>query len=133
MKQICHRWEKWEDYRDGMYAQSHPDPEGTILESLELLSDHELLYYSMKHVCKEWPYATEHNLTDTSRNRRAWLGQAACCHHHGATEMYTRMAWGSLNEDQQRLANESADRTIDEWESEYTSACQNQLNLFKAA
>lgn len=129
MKRVCHSYDKWEDWKAGLYNKSHPDPEGAILESLELLSSPTELYKSMRRVCDEWPISAEHNMTDTSINRQAWLGQSSCCISHGATESLTRIAWGSLSDDQREKANNIADQVIEEWQDSYKN--RNQLDLFK--
>ena len=131
MKRVCHNYEKWEDWKAGLYSKSCEDPEGAILESLELLSSPTDLYISMRKVCSEWPLSAEHNMTDTSINRQAWLGQSACCFNHGATEALTRIAWGGLSDKQRIEANKVADQVISDWEDSYKN--KNQLDLFKRA
>ena len=75
--------------------------------------------YWMKQVIKKWHYSCEHNLTDLSQNRRAWIGHAACALAFGCPEDIVREAWGYLTERQQELANKEADKAIEEWEKNY--------------
>jgi hypothetical protein len=70
----------------------------------------------MIHVIKNWKYSCEHNLTDKSQNRRAWLGHAACAMAFQCPEDIVREAWSYLTEEQQRAANKQADYAIEEWE-----------------
>lgn len=114
-----------------MYSKHHDDPEHCILESLELLSSPTELYDVMMNVISKWPYSSEHNLTDTSINRQAWLGQAACCYNHGSPEEHTCRAWWALNERQRVEANIVADRVIQHYEQWHKS--RNQYSLFKEA
>ncbi len=98
LKKIYHPYYKWEDYKNGMYKLKIKNMETKIGLSLSLLSSPDDLYKSMMGVTIEWIYSTEHNLTDVSINRQAWLGQAACCYNHKAPEYITRISWGLLNE-----------------------------------
>jgi predicted DCC family thiol-disulfide oxidoreductase YuxK len=42
---------------------------------------------------REWPNATEHNLTtNLASNRYSWVGQATCCHLANVPELATRAA-----------------------------------------
>ena len=86
----------------------------------------------MKFVSLKWKYAAEQNLSNTSRNRQAWLGQAACCFNHGCSESLTKKAWHQLNISDQNKANEIADKVIHEWEQYYINKLiskSNQLNF----
>jgi hypothetical protein len=67
-------------------------------------------------VAREWIHAAEVNLTDFGSNRRAWLGQAACCFTHGLPAYVTRLAWNALDPSVQVEANRTAEQVIAEWE-----------------
>jgi hypothetical protein len=64
-----------------------------------------------------WPIACEHNLTDDTQNRRAWIGHAACQMAINCPEYITRSAWGYLTREQQGKANAMADKAIARWEA----------------
>jgi hypothetical protein len=115
LKRIYHHYEKWEDYKNGMFA-IHENEEILIPQAVKFMSDYKLFGAGMDRVVKEWPLACEHNLTDNSMNRRAWMGQAAVCISLGVPETVTRLAWWQLSEEQRNLANAEADRVIKEWE-----------------
>jgi hypothetical protein len=51
---------------------------------------------AMKLVTENWHYSCEHNLSNLSINRKAWLGHAACCFQHGYPEYLVRQAWWEL-------------------------------------
>lgn len=70
----------------------------------------------MMHVAREWSFSCEHNLTDKSQNRRAWIGHAACALAFRCPEDIVRAAWSRLSEDQQNAANDKADEAIRRWE-----------------
>jgi hypothetical protein len=70
----------------------------------------------MQAVVDTWAIAASVNLTNLQQNRRAWLGQAACCLEHKCPEDVTREAWNTLSEDVQRSANAVAMQIIEEWD-----------------
>lgn len=116
MKRVYHHHERWEDYKAGQYALSYgPQAEGE-LQSARLLADEARLYESMSAVTREWPNATEHNLTNVEQNRRAWLGQAACCFTLGVPDFIVKSGWHTLPSTIQDRANAVADQVIREWE-----------------
>ena len=58
------------------------------------------------------------------------MGNAGCCLTSGYPEDETRLAWHTLNQEQQDLANAAADRVIADWERRYKTSleidtCQN--------
>lgn len=68
------------------------------------------------------PLACEHNLTEPAMNRLAWIGHAACCMAIGCPEETTRQAWGLLNDEQRVLANQEAEKALNEWLNEYQAS-----------
>lgn len=117
MKQIFEHYEKWEDFQHGMYDPPNAaDAEYLECLSFELLSNIERFSVACSGVIENWQVATAVNLTNKNCNRRAWLGQAACCFVHGVPEVLTRAAWKSLSNEQRLEANEIAGGMIDEYE-----------------
>ena len=81
----------------------------------------------MLKVIEKWPYSCEHNLTDTSQNRKAWIGHAACALALGCPEDITRAAWAKLSDDQQNKANQKAQDAINIWvEKHLEKLCQSE-------
>lgn len=114
---IFHPYTVWEDHLNGMYQKSCFMDEHSIVGDCEiLLSCPEWLRESMEFVARIWTYAAEHNLSNTNRNRQAWLGQAACSYVFGAPEYLTKLAWNNLDPFIQARANAVADRVIKAWE-----------------
>jgi len=72
--------------------------------------------WAMRRVIKEWPMSCEHNLSNITQNRRAWLGHAACALTMGFCEDVVREAWGHLTDLQRELADQKAEMAIEEWE-----------------
>lgn len=120
MNRIFHHHDLWEDLQHGMYNPVQCDENSPmVVQAKELLADHKRFYSVLKRMVGDWKYCTEYNLSNTQFNRRAWLGRSACCYEHGIPESCVRVAWFLLSEYEMRLANESADKIIEEFESRY--------------
>ena len=121
MKQIYFSYDKWEDYNAGMY---YDDLDNITIDeainlSYNLLVDLDELKIYMLKVTRVWINSTLHNLTNSSMNHQAWLGQSACMLKNNVPERYTRMAWRELTEEQKYKANKVADRVKFEWVISY--------------
>lgn len=116
MERIFHHYEKWEDYQCGMYDELKEGRECRVELAKSLLSNKNICEKFMREVVKRWKCACEQVFTNTNVNRRAWLGQAACCLYAGVKENETREAWWQLTEDERNLANEIADEVIKDYE-----------------
>lgn len=127
IKPIFHHYTKWEDYKHGMYSTSKVNFDELIENSVRLFKDRDKLYNSMKNVTLEWVYSTEENLSNITQNARPWLGRASCCYTCGATEDVVRVAWFKLTSKEMDIANDIADKVIEEWRS---SREYKQLELF---
>jgi hypothetical protein len=120
LKRIYYHYQLWEDFLYGMYKNmTESENQAILIDAKRLLTTPKELYKMMKIVSLEWEKSTEQNLTNTSRNRQAWLGQAACCFACGASEGITKSAWNMLTKKQQNQANRIADKIIFEWEKYY--------------
>jgi hypothetical protein len=85
--------------------------------AIKFTGDHEVYGLWMMRVVKRWRYSCEHNLSDKSQNRKAWIGHAACAYAMQIPEDIIRKAWSFLSDEQQVLANKEADKAIKYWES----------------
>ncbi len=117
MKRFFVHYEKMEDVKNNLYANSFNERQ--IELSMKLLKDSEALLSAMRQVTKDWPIATKFNLSNTSRNRKSWLGWSACKIIHGSNMNATMMAWNRLTKQEQDKANEVAEIVIKEFEKEY--------------
>lgn len=88
MKRIYHPFWDWEDYKAGMWNKSKN--KDLLQKAIEFTGNAELYGSYMFRITDEWPISCEHNLTDLSQNRKAWLGHAACCLAIGCPEDITR-------------------------------------------
>lgn len=117
MKRIYHHYETWEDYQAGMWRTvSGNEKIDYLRKAIEFTGDAELYGSFMLRVIAEWPFACEHNLTDTTQNRKAWIGHAATCLAIDCPEDITRQAWAQLTQQQQDDANQKAQEAIIKWE-----------------
>lgn len=88
-------------------------------KSASLMIAHSNFEEAMKRAVNEWPFSCEAALTASTMNHQAWMGHAGCAINHNAPEDITRLAWRSLSEEQQTLANLAADRAINYWKAKY--------------
>lgn len=116
MNRIYHPYWLWEDYLNGMYRGSVD--KAKINKCSKLLSDTECFSKALEMVLKEWVFSSDVNLSNTSQNRLAWLGAAACCISIGANEKTTRLGWARLNEQQRLKANTTARKYVKKYERE---------------
>jgi ParB-like nuclease domain len=113
---IFHTFDKWEAVPAGFFLPGlkNRDREECEQEYGVFLSDLRAFEEGIQKVFKEWPNSCEHNLTNSSMNRIAWLGQAAACAARGLPSTY-RAGFSSLPEDKQTAANELALRCLNLW------------------
>lgn len=119
IKQKFHHFNKWEDFKNGLFDSNCDFYDEKLNFSIELLSDQDMFFYIGLKMCEDWIYSAEHNLTDSSMNRRAWLGQATCCYNHKAPDYVTKDAWWKLSEETRKEANKTADKILKEWQSKH--------------
>lgn len=113
---VYHPWNRWEDYPAGFYEK----PSGAVKKQMidrviELFSSADLTTQHMSMVIEKWPFSCEHNFTNNSLNRIAYLGQAACCIYAGIPSTVTMEAWSSVPEDKQKQACDIAESLIVSW------------------
>lgn len=85
-------------------------------KAVEFTGNHKLYGKWMIEVVKNWKYSCEHNLSNTTQNRQAWIGHAACALAFQCPEDIVRQAWWLLTDKQRELANKEADKAIKYWE-----------------
>ena len=116
-KQIFVHYELWEDFHAGMWRKVPKDEEEIFLKmAIKFTGDHVLYGEAMMLVLDQWPNTCMHNLSNTSINRRAFIGHAACCLKINCPEYIVRQAWWKLTNEQRILADEQADKAIKIWE-----------------
>lgn len=108
--------EKWEDANNGLYNVGNCPVKR--LTSKKLLGNSEDFWDAMCQMKIDWPCSFEHNLSDKTQNRRAWLGQAACNYNHNAEFNLTIEAWNELSDSERNTANATANKMIEMFEKE---------------
>jgi hypothetical protein len=128
MKRKFHHYEKWEDFKNGMYENMQGRDRRIMLNrAITFMGNAELFGEFMMKVISEWPVSCEQNLTDKNTNNQPWIGQAACCMAIKCPEDVTREAWGFLSKQQQLEANEKADLAIKAWNEKQNNKIHSQV------
>lgn len=120
--QVFHHYEDWEDYKCGMYDELNEGRAGRVELARSLLASPDICGRWMREVKKRWKIAVEQVFSNVNINRKAWLGQAACCLYAGVKEDETRESWWLLTDDERNTANAIAQTVIEEWEDERSSS-----------
>lgn len=129
IKRIFHHFEKCEEYKTNMWRMVPINKREELQEySRNLMIEHDVFEEVCKKVVDEWVFSCEANLTASSINHQAWIGHAACALNHNAPEDITRLAWRTLTEDQQCLANLAADRAIEYWKEKHIKNLMEKKN-----
>lgn len=117
MDRIYHKWDKWECYPAGFFDSKAPD--GMKKDEAEevyrsFLSNPNEFDIALCKVITEWKYSCEHNLSNESMNRIAWLGQACLAYKFGIPSCY-RGGYNLLSESQQIVADKRALKALNSW------------------
>jgi hypothetical protein len=132
---IYHPYWKWEDYQHGLYnnvEDAFTEQEIEFLAGLakDVLTDSEIFGFISMKVVSEWKYASDENLSNDSRNKQAWIGQASCCYVLGVPEFITKYGWHLMTFEQQTEANRVADLAIKKWEEKQVRQKNTSLLMF---
>ena len=128
MIRVFHHYKLWEDYKWGFYDNcSGSERDKKIQSVIEMFNSEQLTTEHMNRVIKEWKYSCEHNLTNESLNKIAYIGQAACCIYDNIPNTVTMEAWSLLDEEIKSRADKIAQSVIDKWNSQnkYIQLCLN--------
>lgn len=124
MERIYHRYEKWECFKNGFFRNVSGEEKKELSKKvIELFEDSKKTKEFMLKVINEWVFSCEHNLTNTSLNRVAWLGQSACCIYAKIPYSLTMENWRYVSEDKRKVACEIAEKIIKEYESKNKQLC----------
>ena len=116
LKRIYHPYWLWEDYKAGFYNSCSGAEKKEKIESvLQMFNSEKLTAEFMNRVITEWKYSCEHNLTNESMNKIAYIGQGACCLFNSIPSTITMEAWSLLDKPVQERANNIAKEVINKW------------------
>ena len=113
MKRIYHPYWLWEDYKNGFYDNCTGETKKAKKDlAIKMFMDKDLTTEYMKRVVENWKYSCEHNLTNESINKIAYIGQGACCIYGGVPSTVTMEIWSGLPKEVRDRADKIAERTI---------------------
>lgn len=114
---IYHPWDKWECFKAGFFTprKGKDQKAQDRKDYARLLSDLEYFGRVMDKIFQEWSYSCEHNLTNDTMNRIAWLGQASGAYEFGCCAEHTAGAFYDLTPEQQKAACDLAAQYLDRW------------------
>jgi len=112
--QYYSHYKKWEDYQNGLYSD-FLDSEKGVSDAFYLLTNPDVFASVCDDLLLQWSVSTLVNMTNPNINKRAWIGQAACCFKYGVPEHLTRLAWSQMTTEQRFSANCVAESKIKQW------------------
>lgn len=120
IKQVWIPYWDWEDWINGMWRKLKPEEEkGFLIKAIEFTGDHFSYGTAMIEVIKAWPKTMANSLTNSSINKRAFVGHCACSFRFNCPEYITRQAWKELANRQRELADMQATNAIEQWKKDY--------------
>ena len=118
MKRIYHPYWLWEDYKAGFYDNvSGERKKELILKVIEMFNDAKLTKENMLYVVNNWTYSCEHNLTNESLNKIAYIGQGACCVYACVPCSITMESWSLLTDEVKKRSDKIALECIEIWKN----------------
>ena len=116
VNRIYHHYKKWEDYNYNFYNNcTGKEKEDKIKKGLEMFNSEELTKKYMFLVIRDWKYSCEHNLTNSSLNKIAYIGQSACSYYDNIPSTITMEVWNMRSKEVQERSNILAKEAIKEW------------------
>ena len=116
MNRIYHPYHLWEDFKCGFYDNiSGEEKKHKISKVIEMFNSEELTLKYMNMVVNDWKYSCEHNLTNESLNKIAYIGQAACCLYGGVPNTITMEAWSMLDKSIHERSDNIANKILLKW------------------
>lgn len=113
---IYHPWYLWEDYGYDFYNNMSGKDKQLKKESvLYMFNDSEKTKECMFFVVDNWKHSMEHNLSNPSINKIAYIGQCACAYFDRVPSSVTAEAWWELSQETRDLADNIAQSAIDRW------------------
>ena len=124
MKRIYHPYWLWEDYKAGFYDNCSGELKKQLIQKgIEMFNSENLTIDNMLRVINEWKYSCEHNLTNESMNKIAYIGQSACCLYSKIPSKATMEIWNKLEKDVQDRSNKIANEVLNIWKQK-NELCQ---------
>jgi hypothetical protein len=128
MNRIYHPYWLWEDYKNGLYENiSGQEKNIKIQKVFEMFNSEHLTVENMNYVVDNWKHSMEHNLSNPSINKIAYIGQSACCNFANIPNSITMECWSKLSKEVQERANKNAIDSISRWNNnnKFIQLCLN--------
>jgi len=114
MKRVFINYEYWECFKSGMYRTESKE-KIYIKKAILFMSDTERFSRAMFYVVANWKNTMLHHLSNSSINKRAFVGQCACSYAINCPEQIVRVVWKELTEKQRIDADFEAQKLIDNY------------------
>ena len=125
---IYHPWDKWEDYNFNFYNNCTGQEKEFKLQSVVNMFNSAIdTERCMNYVIDNWTNSMEHNLTNNSMNKIAYIGQCACAYYDNIPSTVTMEAWSLLTDEVKDRSNLLAQDAIDKWNrnNKFIQRCLN--------
>ena len=123
MKRIYHHHKKWEEVKYCMYDNYNTKQEDILIKKVvDYFNKENLVKKYMRFVVNNFKFSCEHNFTNPSMNKIAFLGQASVSAYLKIPREITMKAWNLLSERTQNRANSIAIKEIERWDK-----CQKNI------
>ena len=114
VSRIYHPYWMWEEVKYNMWG-SVDDTEDYLNRAVDFTGDHTLYGKYMMKAVKKFTYSCEHNLTNPTINKKAYIGHIACALAMKCPEDIVRKAWWLLTDEQRELADREAMIAYNYW------------------
>ena len=119
IKRIYHPYNLWEDYKNGFYkSETNLNLDEQIEVCKNLFLDLKEFENILNILIRDWKYSMEHNLTNESLNKIAYLGQASCAYKFKISNDISRQGYNLLNAYEKQKADDMAKKYLEKWEKE---------------
>lgn len=116
MKRIFHSFDKWEDLRHNFYGGiMEYKKDNTLQLYADLLRDLSKFEAALQIITRDWTCSCEHNLTNESMNRIAYLGQASCALLHQVPHTVSMGGYNLLTIEEKSKADNMAEKYLNIW------------------
>jgi hypothetical protein len=116
MTRIYHPYYLWEDYKAGFYKTPSKTEKDSHKQFVATMFNNEKMTYTfMNAVIEKWVISCEHNLSNPSVNKSAYLGQAACCLYKHIPNISTMYGWSFLDPSIQKRSDAIATHILSLW------------------
>ena len=113
---IYHPYWRWEDFKAGFYNNCSGEEKKILInKGIEMFNSEKLTLLNMYRVVNEWKNSCEHNFTNPSLNKIAYIGQGACCLYANIPATVTMEIWNMLEKNIQNRANSNAEKVLNHW------------------